>query len=217
MSNKQQAMDPMSIVPEQSHETALSVPQEYGMSGIEGEIDSSDFSLCYLSLCQKSGTLADDFKPGNFVFAKTIDLGTSVSVIPIRASKFYEEDAPFGEGTGQTWAKRNEVPAGQPVREAANVDFLVAVNQPVSALSVEYAGQTFACGRFVVRKSSYGVFKTLVTDTAGFLREGLYTGMYTMESEKKSNEKNSWYTPQLRAAGKVEPELIEEIRNILHV
>ena len=220
MTTKIKALDPMDLATTTATaepETSLVAPREYTPSGIEGEIDSADFSLCYLSLCQKSGALADDFKPGNFVFAKSIDLGTSISVIPVRAAKFYEEDAPFGEGNGQVWNKRSEIPSGQPVREAANVDFLVQIDQPVSALSVTVDGKTFACGRFVVRKSSYSVFKTLVTDTAGFLRDGLYTGQYTMTSEKRSNDKNSWYVPQLRADGKVSPELIAEIKSVLHI
>jgi len=215
MSSKIQAIDPMNIVPD--NDQSLVVPREYAPSGIEGEIDSADFSLCYLSLCQKSGTLADDFKPGNFVFAKSIDLGTAISVIPVRATKFYEEDAPYGEGSGQTWTKRSEIPPGQPVREAANVDFLVLIDQPVSALSVSIDGRTWACARFVVRKSSYGVFKTLVTDTAGFLRNGLCTGQYSLTSEKKSNEKNSWYTPQLRANGAVDEALVAAIKETLHI
>ena len=220
MPTKIKALDPMDLATTTTTaepETSLVAPREYTPSGIEGEIDSADFSLCYLSLCQKSGALADDFKPGNFVFAKSIDLGTSISVIPVRAAKFYEEDAPFGEGNGQVWNKRSEIPQGQPVREAANVDFLVQIDQPVSALSVTVDGKTFACGRFVVRKSSYSVFKTLVTDTAGFLPDGLYTGRYTMTSEKRSNDKNSWYIPQLRADGKVSPELSAEIKAVLHV
>jgi hypothetical protein len=165
------------------------------MSGIVGEVDAQDFSLCYLSLCQKSGQLADDFKPGNFVFGKAIDLGTAALVIPIRATKFYEEDCPFG----------------------TNIDFLVKIEQSVSALSVTYNKETWACARFVVRKSSYSIFKTLVTDTSGFLKGGLYTGRYQLISEKRSNEKNSWYVPTLRADGPVVSGLIEEIKALLHI
>ena len=92
MTSKIKAHDPMDLATTTTAEpeTSLVVPREYTPSGIEGEIDSADFSLCYLSLCQKSGALADDFKPGNFVFAKSIDLGTSITVIPVRAAKFYE-------------------------------------------------------------------------------------------------------------------------------
>lgn len=186
------------------------------MSGIVGEVDAQDFSLCYLSLCQKSGQLADDFKPGNFVFGKAIDLGTTALVIPIRATKFYEEDCPFGTGTGATWARRSDIPDVE-FREAANIDFLVKIDQPVSALSVSYEGEVWACARFVVRKSSYSIFKTLVTDTSGFLKGGLYTGRYQLISEKRSNEKNSWYVPTLRADGPVVSGLIMEIKALLHI
>lgn len=187
------------------------------MSGIVGEVDAQDFSLCYLSLCQKSGQLADDFKPGNFVFGKAIDLGTIVSVIPVRATKFYEEDCPFGTGSGRVWTRRADIPEEEPFREAANIDFLVKIEQAVSALSVQYNEETWACARFVVRKSSYSIFKTLVTDTSGFLKGGLYTGKYQLISEKRSNEKNSWYVPTLRAEGPVVSGLIEEIKATLHI
>lgn len=185
-------------------------------SGIVGEVEAQDFSLCYLSLCQKSGPLADDFKPGNFVFGKAIDIGTTALVIPVRATKFYEEDCPFGTGTGTTWTRRSDIPEVM-FREAANIDFLVKIDQPVSALSVSYEGEVWACARFVVRKSSYPIFKTLVTDTSGFLKGGLYTGRYQLISEKRSNEKNSWYAPSLRADGPVVSGLIEEIRALLHI
>ena len=187
------------------------------MSGIVGEVDAQDFSLCYLSLCQKSGQLADDFKPGNFVFGKAIDLGTTTLVIPVRATKFYEEDCPFGTGTGRIWTRRADIPEEEAFREAANIDFLVKIEQSVSALSVTHNNETWACARFVVRKSSYSIFKTLVTDTSGFLKGGLYTGRYQLISEKRSNEKNSWYVPTLRAEGPVVSGLIEEIKATLHI
>jgi hypothetical protein len=187
------------------------------MSGIVGEVDAQDFSLCYLSLCQKSGQLADDFKPGNFVFGKAIDLGTAALVIPIRATKFYEEDCPFGTGTGRIWTRRADIPEEEAFREAANIDFLVKIEQSVSALSVTHNNETWACARFVVRKSSYSIFKTLVTDTSGFLKGGLYTGRYQLISEKRSNDKNSWYVPTLRAEGPVVSGLIEEIKATLHI
>jgi len=187
------------------------------MGGIVGEVDAQDFSLCYLSLCQKSGQLADDFKPGNFVFGKAIDLGTAVLVIPVRATKFYEEDCPFGTGSGRVWARRADIPEDEPFREAANIDFLVKIEQAVSALSVTYNEETWACARFVVRKSSYSIFKTLVTDTSGFLKGGLHTGRYQLISEKRSNDKNSWYVPTLRAEGPVVSGLIMEIKATLHI
>jgi len=187
------------------------------MGGIVGEVDAQDFSLCYLSLCQKSGQLADDFKPGNFVFGKAIDLGTAVLVIPVRATKFYEEDCPFGTGSGRVWTRRADIPEDEPFREAANIDFLVKIEQAVSALSVTYNEETWACARFVVRKSSYSIFKTLVTDTSGFLKGGLHTGRYQLISEKRSNDKNSWYVPTLRAEGPVVSGLIMEIKATLHI
>jgi hypothetical protein len=38
-----------------------------------------------------------------------------------------------------------------------------------------------------------------------------------LTSEKKSNEKNSWYTPQLRANGAVDEALVAAIKETLHI
>jgi hypothetical protein len=206
------------IVPAKLDEQHLAVaPTGSSMtSGIEGEIDSEDFSLSYISLCQKSGDLSENFKPGNFVFGKAIDLGTAVKVIPVKATKFYEEDVPYGEGTGRKWFRRVEIPEGAPFRGAANIDFLVQVPQSVSALSVLNGEEIWACARYVVRGSSYPIFKLLITDSgSGFFKNGMWTRTYELQSERKSNDKGSWFAPRMISVGPTEASLAANIASTL--
>lgn len=190
-----------------------------GGGGIQGEVDGSDFQIPWLSLVQKSGTLADTFDPGSFVFNKTIQIGTKesaeVRVVAHAATKYYEETLPFDSPEiPRRWDRRQDIPQGVEYHDAADLSLFVELDQPVSGLSVEHGGKHWAASKFTVRKSSYGVMRTLVTDQLGFLKDGLLTGTYRMGRDLITRERNSWYAPKLRADGRTPAELVEKIQNL---
>jgi hypothetical protein len=66
----------------------------------------------------------------------------------------------------------------------------------------------------VVRSSAYGrTVGIILKDLAGWLKNDLASGSYTITTEKRTGNGNSWFVPSLKTAGPVSAELRAEIKN----
>jgi len=195
--------------------TALST-NSGNVQGLTGEWGTGDIQIPRLSLVQKSGTLADDFPKGTFVYNKELVVGNGndpVKITVLSARKYYQEDIPFGESDElpQIFERLEDARAegfttewnsNQPrVKEAA--DLVVLIPVPEQYATVLFNGQGYARALWTLVSSAYNsAAKTIATAAVcGHLRGGLYHGGWELTSNLRTNQRNSWYVPVLRSCG----------------
>lgn len=186
------------------------------VSGLTGEWSAGDIQIPRLSLVQKSGTLADEFPKGSFVFNKELVIGdgnTPFEMTVLSARKYYQEDLPFGESDelprifehleearreGFTTEWNTNLPR---VKEAA--DLIVLIPVPQDYASFEHAGKGYCRALWTLVSSAYNsAAKPIVTaGFCGHLREGIHLGGWDVTSTLRQNQRNSWYVPTVRARG----------------
>jgi hypothetical protein len=185
---------------------------------LQGEFTQRDMAIPFLQLGQKAGMLCDEHPEwiGQWVYDKAVPLGNSVKVVVCRLKKRYEEVTEYGSQEMpqqfETFAAAQA--AGVEVRDVAEIDLLIETDdvelEPFAML--DNAGKFYMPARYVVRSTAYG--KTVgifLKDLAGWLKNDLAAGFYSMESIKKTANQNTWFAPQLAVAGKVPAELRTQI------
>lgn len=184
--------------------------------GLTGEWGTGDIQIPRLSLVQKSGTLADEFPKGAFVFNKELVVGNGsepFELTVLSAKKYYLEDLPFGESdelpqvferledaraAGFTTDWNTDLPR---VKEAA--DLVVLVPVPLEHATVTHGDKGYARALWTLVSSAYNsAAKPIVTAAVcGHLREGIHRGGWDVTSALRTNQRNSWYVPVVRARG----------------
>lgn len=189
---------------------AIAMPGQF-----EGEFTSRDFAIPSLVICQKSGKLMDDNPSwlGHIIYDKCLDLGSSVKAIFFRVKRYFIEDLAFGSDSlprkFDTVAEARE--AGVDVVDIAELDCLVEV--PADFDSGEQIGESFyAPARYTVRSTAFrSTVPILRKDVSLRLKGDLTAGVYQISSVKKTYGPNSWFAPQLAAAGSTPPEVHQYI------
>ena len=191
--------------------------------GLTGEWGTKDIQVPRLSLVQKSGTLADDFPKGSFVLNKELVIGDGnhpFVLTVLSARKYYQEDLPFGESDelprifdrledARAAGFTTDWDSNQPrVKEAADLIILIPV--PEDRASFHYQGQGYSRALWTLVSSAYNsAAKPIVTAAVcGHLREGIHRGGWDVTSTLRTNQRNSWYVPTVRARGAHTPEFI---------
>ena len=185
---------------------------------LEGEFTARDVAVPRLKLGQKTGAATDENPDliGKWIFDGVINLGTTVGVIVTRISKYYMEDVEYGSDVKpQIFKKHSDaVAAGVLVKDVADIDLLIEVPADADLPSaVLLNGKEYAAARYTVQSSAYGrTVGILLRDLGGWLKGDFASGSYTMDAVKKTDGKNSWFTPSLKAANPNSPELRSAIR-----
>lgn len=207
----------MAVATAPATSTAVAAPIQHS-SQLQGEFTASDAALPYLNICQKSGTMIDEHADwlGQFVYDKSLALGQEITVVFARIRKYYEERVEYGsqEIPQRFETKAAADAAGCEYRDVGEVDlFIVTDDEQLADCAVHTSGdKAFVPTRMVARSTSYNtVVKILVKDLGQWLKGDLLSGYYTMTVEKRTNGSNSWFTPVLKTAGKVEPSLVAEL------
>ena len=206
-----------------AHGIAAALISSTNVPQLDGEFTPRDVSVPRLKLGQKTGAATDENPDliGKWIFDGAINLGPSVKVIVTRISKYYMEDLPYGsEQKPQIFKKHADaVAAGVLTKDVADIDLLVEIPADVDVpAAVDLGGQDFAPARYTVQSSAYGrTVGILLRDLGGWLKGDFAAGKYTMESVKKTDGKNSWFTPNLKTDGPVPKELREAIRTTFGV
>ena len=208
------------------------------------EFDSKDLNLPYLSLVQKISPLIDEIpnlRAGSYVFNKelilTPDPKTPVSVVIAKFSKVYEEDIEFGAEERPRLFKtikeaRDEgfdEEYGSEKRVIRRADFTFLIQAPaglsdsqLDAFPFDIDGNAYALGNFTARKGAYNTTAKVVISLlqlGTFLErngvKALHHGMFDLSSTLKTNEKNTWYQPVIKAGKKTPDSVVEFIENVL--
>jgi hypothetical protein len=185
---------------------------------LEGEFTSRDMAVPRLKLGQKVGQATDENPTwiGTWIYDGAMSLGPVARIIVVRLRKYYLENLEYGSDQKpqvfQTHA--DAVKAGVQIKDVCDIDMLVECNADLDQFAVvDVDGKSYAPARYTVTSSAYGrTVGILLRDAAGWLRNDLPSGFYTITSVKKTDGQNSWFTPQLKADGKVSDELRAAIK-----
>lgn len=197
-------------------EAATALVEAPPTSGLTGEWGVRDIQIPRLSLVQKSGTLADEFPKGSYVFNKELviaDGQKSFELTVLQAKKYYQEDLPFGESEelpriferleeARAAGFTNEWDTDKPrVKEAA--DLVVLVPVPLDYATLEFGGKGYTRALWTLISSAYNsAAKPIVTAAVcGHLRAGVFLGGWDVTSQLRSTQRHSWYVPVVRAKG----------------
>jgi hypothetical protein len=190
---------------------------------LDGEFTPRDVAVPRLKLGQKTGAATDENPDliGKWIFDGAVNLGPQVNVIVTRISKYYMEDIEYGsEQKPQIFKKHADaVAAGVLVKDVADIDLLIQVPDDADLPSAVLLGdKEYAAARYTVQSSAYGrTVGILLRDLAGWLKGDFASGAYTMDTVKKTDGKNSWFTPSLKTAGPVPAETRTAIREMFGV
>jgi len=192
-------------------------------SQLDGEFTPRDVAVPRLKLGQKTGAATDENPDliGKWIFDGAVNLGTQVSVTVTRISKYYMEDVEYGSDIKpQIFKKHSDaVAAGVLVKDVADIDLLIEVPADADLPSAVLLGdKEYAAARYTVQSSAYGrTVGILLRDLGGWLKGDFASGSYTMDAIKKTDGKNSWFTPSLKTAGPVAPETRAAIREMFGI
>lgn len=197
--------------------TALSTYRESGDT--VGEWEDDEVATPYLTLVQKTSKISDDFPFGNFVLDKTLDLGPEIKFIALRNAKSYIEDLEYGDSAiPKTFLKASEARAAgfnigkqsaepRVVEVASVIVAIVCDSEHATHVFTPEEGEPvgFALGLWQCRSTAYGkvAIPLRTARDKGHLREepGLWAGLWTCKSEKRSSDKGNYVVPSLRSAG----------------
>lgn len=214
--------------------TAVGQPAGPSMGGFEGEYSAGDMATPYLQIMQKQSKNFDEHPDwlGQWVYDKQVPLGEEIKVVFLRSAKSYIEKTEFGsEVIPQRFTQMQEArKAGfneSDLQECADLDLLIEVDAASDgaedlAFIIE-EGKAYILARYSVRSTAYGkTVGILLKDASGFLTDrdangnrvgDLKNGFYMMSTDRRSNDKTSWYVPVLKTAGKTPAGLRQQIND----
>lgn len=199
------------------------VPHSSHADDVQGDVDFSDIRLPRLNLVQRTGDLPDRFGFGEFVLNKEVSLGKTLRIIALNLKKQFQEKVVFGSGEpSAVFNTREEVKAaggtfgfadGQ-FSELAHIHLLVEkpadLEKNPDAASVldlfiyEIDGKLFAPVVISVGRSAYtALAKPLLTSRQFQLRDGMWRGVWELNSHVNKGAKGSWVTPTPRFLGRL--------------
>jgi hypothetical protein len=212
----------------------LAKPAANGNSGIVGEIDESDIRLPRLNVVSPTSKLhtEEEFDLGVIVFEKELEIakkGDSINFVVLQVRKQYQQKLEYGsdekpqvfdtkeeveDNGGTTKWSQDAVDEERYYAKIAHIVIAVMApeNLPEDELHrfpMEFDGNNWARAIVTVQGGSFASFGTpIITAAMGKLRSkgGIYHGMWTASTAKKSNGENSWYVFVSKFAGLIEDE-----------
>lgn len=199
---------------------------------VSGEFDSSDLVFPRINFVQKTGDLADLFKPGLIVLNKQVEIGAPdkpLEVTALRFKKQYQEQIEYGSGEfGKVFdTKREVVEAGGQTSAygesgyygpLGTILFLIRMPEHLEAhLNALFPyvcdGVRYALAVFTASGSAYtgcGMPLASQKQATGTVR-GVTWKLTPVFTKKNSN---SWYKPTLTPCGTPSPALTEFISKL---
>ncbi len=222
----------VAVVPTAAQPLATPTPQN--ASGIEGEVNTSNIRPPRLNLVQKSGNLSNDFPMGCFTYDKTFALNemgkSDVKVTVLRFKKYYQEKLEYGGDTlplrfdtaAEVRANGGTTQFGQPGFYDEAADLLLAIEAPdnldedqMMYFPYEHDGKAYGMALWTISAGGFrSVGVRIISDATMLLKDGLWTGQYSLTSEMKKSPKNSWFVPIAKFEHKHTPEASEFFRGM---
>jgi hypothetical protein len=190
------------------------------IAGLDGEFGQADIAKPFLSVVSKQSKIMDTHPEfmGKFLYDKTHCLGDVIRVIVFGMRKYYEEqlEEDDRDSIPQRWDSSAEAKAsGLQFRDVCDID-LVIEDQTAELSDLarfEHKGKYYLPARTTVRGGAYrNTVGILLRDASGWLGKVLHSGFYEWSTEKKSNDRTTWYVPVVKADGKVPEDLRERFR-----
>lgn len=190
-------------------------------SQMDGEFSNKDVSIPYLKLghATTKGFSDNPAMLGCFVYAEGTVLGKSITVIFLRMGKSYLEKTDYGDDRiAQKWTRVADAEAsGLEFVEHVLLDLLIEVPKDRTDLEdliyTSVGGTDFLAARLDTKtRAMRNTAGVLLRDKDAWLQGMFKNGKYTMSADKKTDGKNTWYVPILKACGPTSKELRDEIQ-----
>jgi len=188
--------------------------------GLDGEFTAADITKPFLSVVSKQSKIMDTHPEfmGKFLYDKAHCLGDQIRVIVVGMKKYYEEqlEEDDRDSIPQRWDSSAEAKAsGLQYRDVADIDLVI--EDQTSELSdlarFEHKGKFYLPARTTVRGGAYrNTIGIILRDVTGWLGRVFHSGFYEWTTEKKSNDRTTWYVPVVKADGRVPEDLRERFR-----
>ena len=205
-------------------QTQITTPEDYkGVGGFEGEFTSRDMATPYLAIFGKTTKGFEEHPDwlGQWVYDKSVPLGTELRVLFVRCTKWWVEDLPFGaEAIPQRFRTLADARAagfneGQ-LKESADLDLLIEVDAEAEGVAdlahIIDGDKGYIMARYGVRSTAYGRTVGILTkDASGYLKGNLINGFYKLTTQLKTGPKGTYFIPVLKVDGPSSPDLRKEI------
>jgi len=187
---------------------------------MEGEFSNKDVSIPYLKIGHATSKGASDNPAmiGQFVYAEGTLLGKSLTAVFLRMSKSYLQKVEYGDTTiPQRWTRIADAQAsGLDFEEHVMLDLLIEVPKDrtdLEDLIYTSVGDTdFMAARLDTKtRAMRNTAGVLLRDKDAWLQGFFKNGKYTMSVDKKTDGKNTWFVPILKACGPTSKEVRDEI------
>ena len=188
---------------------------------LEGEFSNKDVAVPYLRIAHATSKGASDAPNmiGNFVIAEGTILGKILTVTFLRISKHYQEKTEYGDTTmPKRWNRIVDAQnSGCDFEEHGVLDMLIEVpaDRTAELEDLVYAtvdGKDFMAARLDVKTRGYrNTVGVLLRDKDAWLKGFFKNGKYTLSVDKRTDGKNTWFVPTIKACGPTSTELREEI------
>lgn len=194
-------------------------------SQMSGEFGNSDISVPFLKIGHKTSKGSDEIEGliGSFVFADNVLFGknTPITVAFLRMAKYYMERVDYEDKTiPKKFRTRAEADAsGVEYEEHAILDLLIEIAAEKAAefeehISLSADGKDYIAARMDVKTRGYrNTVGVLLRDKDGWLKGTFANGKYVMSADKRTDGKNTWYVPLLKAAGPTSKDLRDEVKS----
>lgn len=216
---------PVAAVVEQTPDEALpmavAVPVAAG-GQMEGEFSNKDVAVPYLRIAHATSKGASDAPQmiGNFVIAEGTILGKTLTVVFLRMSKHYQEKTEYGDTVmPKRWNRIAEAQAsGCDFEEHGVLDMLIEVpaDRTAELEDLVYAtvgDKDFMAARLDVKTRGYrNTVGVLLRDKDAWLKGFFKNGKYTLSVDKRTDGKNTWFVPTIKACGPTSNEVREEVQ-----
>lgn len=190
---------------------------------MDGEFSNQDIAVPFLKIGQKTSSGVDDNPAmiGAFVWGDGLVLGKDpMPVVFLRMSKYYMEKVAYGEAQiPKKWRLRAEADAaGVEYEEHGILELLIEVPKAKVSELEEFiclsVGDTdFLAARMDVKTRAYrNTIGVLLRDKDNWLKGFFYNGKYTIATDKRTDGKNTWFVPTIKACGPTAKDLQDEIR-----
>jgi hypothetical protein len=208
---------PANTAPAAPAERQLATRSTASAAQLQGDWGAGDVAVPYMTLCQKSGNLFDEFPEalGKYVYDKSICVGDAMRVVVFTMVKYFLEDRPFGDSQiPKRWDSFDAANAsGLPFNDVADIHLMVEMDAQDAPSNAFVTGATaWTAAKYTVRSSAYGrTVKFLMRDLPRWLNGDFASGIYEFTVERKTSNGNSYFVPTIKANAATPADLREYI------
>lgn len=179
----------------------------------QGDSSATQVRPPSLRIIGKTGRLCDQFPKniGELVYDGEVILGTSVKAVVVSMKFGFEETIPYGgDDIPERWDSVADAKAsGKDYHPTAIVSLLLEMPQGIE-LGEQIDGHFYAPAVFYIKKFDVSTWNSILKKDATLRYKGdPRKGLYTISAKLIKGKANSWYGPELKAAGNTPDKVYE--------